>query len=121
MDLKILSSKEFNVNLKCTIHASGKLGFTEATANVLKLSEDSGVKFAQDEEGGLYLINSQSKDADSFKVNKAGKYYYVNGKLLFDQLGYDYKNYNIIFDMVKVPELENNYYKLNERKKPRKK
>lgn len=121
IELKILSAKEFNVNLKCTIHASGKLGFTEATANVLKLSEDSGIKFAQDEQGGLYLINSQSKDPDSFKVNKAGDYYYVNGKPLFDQLGYDYKNYNIIFDMVKVPELEKNYYKLHERKKPRKK
>ena len=119
--LKILSAKEFNVNLKCTIHASGKLGFTEATASVLKLSEDSGIKFAQDDKGELYLINSQSMDDDSFKVNKAGNYYYVNGKVLFDQLGYDYRNYNIIFDMVNVSELGNNHYKLNERKKPRKK
>ena len=121
MELKILSAKKFNVNLKCTIHASGKLGFTEATSNTLKLSENSGVKFAQDKEGGLYLINSQSLDEDSFKVNKAGAYYYVNAKVLFDQLGYDYRNYNIIFDMVNVPELENNHYKLNERMKLRKK
>ncbi len=121
MRLKILSAKDFNVNLKCTIHASGKLGFTEATANTLKLSEDSGIKFAQDDEGELYLVNSQFKDTDSFKVNKAGNYYYVNAKVLFDQLGYDYRNYNIIFDMINIPELENNYYKLNERKKPRKK
>lgn len=120
MELKILSAQNFNVNLKCTIHASGKLGFTEATAKELELSENSGIKFAQDDEGSLYLINLKAPDKDSFKVNKAGAYYYVNAKILFDQLGYDYRNNTIIFDMTNIPELENNYYKLNERTKPRK-
>lgn len=88
MGLKILSSKDYNVKLKATIHSSGKLGFTESTARKLRLSTTSAVKFAQDteDEDILYLINLSEGDSDSFPVNKAGNYFYVNAKGLFDAL-----------------------------------
>ena len=123
MGLKILSAKKFNVNLKCSIHASGKLGFTDGTMKTLELTEKSGVKFAQDEEDEdiLYLINCTETDEDAFKVNKAGNYYYVNAKSLFDNLGLDYRSNTIMFDMVEVPEEGEGVYKLFKRIKPRNK
>lgn len=120
MELKILSAKEFVVKLKATIHSTGKLGFTEATAKELKLTKQSGIKFATDNDNNLYLINCRSYDEDSFRVLCTGNYFSVNAKVLFDNLGYDYKSKNIIFDMVKEKNDELEVYKLLKREKPRK-
>ncbi len=124
MAIKILSAKEYATKLKCTIHASGRMGFTEATADKLKLSEKSAVKFAVDENESseLYLIKVGEVDEESFKVSKAGGYYSVNAKILFDNLGFDYVNNVISFDMVevKMEGIEDDIYKLIKREKPRK-
>lgn len=126
MGLQILSAKEYAVKLKATIHATGKLGFTEATAKELELTPESGVKFAQNEAGDLYLINCPVRDEDAFKVLKAGAYFSVSTKTLFDSLGYDYQNYNIMLDMIKETIDDQEVYKLvkrevkREKKKPRK-
>lgn len=122
MGLKILSAKQFSVKLKATIHSTGKLGFTEITARELNLSKESGIKFAIDENdsNALYLISCPKSDEESFRVLKAGEYYSVNTKALFDNLGYDYKFKNIMFDIVKE-EIDNmEVYKLLKREKPRK-
>ena len=121
MRLKILSSKDYNVKLKATIHSSGKLGFTEATARKLRLSTASAVKFAQDteDEDVLYLINLLEGDSDSFPVSKAGNYFYVNAKGLFDALQIDYINNVVMFDMIDVSENNMEIYKLNKREKKR--
>lgn len=122
MKYTILSAKEFNTKLKCTIQATGKLGFTEATAKHMNLSKDSYVQFAQDDENKdtLYLIHINKKDEDAFKVIKAGQYFYVSTKALFDSLGYDYKKNTIIFDMVEQKVEEIKMYKLIKREVPRK-
>lgn len=122
MKFKILSAKEFNLKLKCALHASGKLGFTEETARRLKFGNNSAVKFAidEDDESILYLFNIQGEDEDSFKVNKAGAYFYVNAKAMFDMLGYDYTNKSIMFDMIEIKEEQNEIYKLIKREKERK-
>ncbi len=122
MGLKIFNADEFNVKLKATIHASGKLGFTEATASALQMTNEAGVKFAIDEdnENELYLIYCKKIEKGAFKVNKAGDYFYVNAKSLFDALGYDYKNENIMFDMIESKEYGEYIYKLKKRAKPRK-
>lgn len=120
MELTILSAKEYVVKLKATIHSSGKLGFTETTAKELKLTKQSGIKFANDNEKNLYLINCASYDEDSFRVLSTGNYFSVNAKVLFDNLGYDYKSKNIIFDIVKEKNEDMEVYKLLKREKPRK-
>ncbi len=122
MALTILSAKDYSQRLKASIHATGKLGFTEATASALGLTKDSCVSFARDdEEDTLYMINNVPDTPDAFKVMKAGAYFSVNTKPLFDALNYDYKKKSIIFDLVR----DNNYpdqevYKLNKRDLPRK-
>lgn len=118
----ILSAKAYNTKLKCTIHSSGKLGFTEETAKQLKFNESSSVMFATDNEDEtvLYLFNVKGTNEDAFKIYKAGAYFYVNTKILFDSLKYDYTNNTIIFDMMEIKDDKNEIYKLNKREKLRK-
>ena len=101
MRLKIYNANDFNVKLKSTIHSTGKLGFTEATAKFMKLEVGAGVKFASDDEDEsmLYLMYCKEFEDGAFKVAKSGNYFYVNAKGLFDLLGLDYKKNNIMFDM----------------------
>lgn len=121
MALRIISARDFSVKMKCAIHASGKLGFTDATADVLKFGGNSAVKFAvDDEDDTLYLVSTTANDTDAFKVNRAGNYCYISAKPVFDSLGLDYINNSIIFDMIKVKESVDEMYKLLKREKPRK-
>ena len=119
MGYKVLSASKYTSKLKATIHASGKLGFSEATARELGLKDNSEnyLQFAQDDENPdlLYLINNTMDDGDSFKVCKAGAYYYVNTKVMFDSLGIDYVSKTIIFDLIKLQDTVNEVYKMIKR------
>jgi len=120
MNIRIFSAREYNAKLKCTIHSSGKLGFTDETAKELGLSVESGIKFAMNDNDDLLLINCRAeRDEDAFDVGKSGAYYYVNAKPLFDSLGLDYKNNVIMFDLSKVKHDSLEIYKLTRRSKPR--
>jgi len=123
MGYVVISAKEFNLKLKCTIHSTGKMGFTEATAFHMNLSTGSYLLFAKDEDDSsiFYLIHSKKETEDGFRVIKAGQYYYVNTKALFDSLDFDYKNQNIMFDMVELKNQGEEVYKLLKRQMPRKK
>jgi len=122
MKYTIISAKDFNLKLKCTIHSTGKLGFTDATTKHMKFTNESYVQFAQDDENKniLYLIHVKIQDENAFKVIKAGNYYYVNTKAMFDSLEYDYVKSNIIFDMVEIKEENIEIYKLTKRQVLRK-
>lgn len=119
--ISIIRTKDFNVKLKVTIHSSGRLGFTADTAKALNLSSNLYVKFAKDDEDekSLYLILVKDPDDDAFRVIKSGAYYYIPTTLMFESLGFDYKKYNIMFDMIRMPDLdaflEGQVYKLNKR------
>lgn len=119
--ISIIKTRDFNVKLKATIHSSGRLGFTSDTASSLNLSSSSFVKFAKDDEDdrALYLILTDKPDEDTFKVTKSGSYFYLPTSLMFESFGYDYRKYNIMFDMVRMMDLdellEGQVYKLNKR------
>jgi hypothetical protein len=120
MDLQILSAEKYSVKLKATIHATGKLGFTEPTAKTMNMTNAGGIKFGRGADDNLYIVYCPVADEQCFKVQKAGLYYYVNAKLLFDDLGLDYKRNVIFFDLAKVKG-ETNTYKITKRTKERKK
>ena len=125
MAITILSAKEYGKKLKATIQASGKLGFTEQTAEELRLGEDNvGIKFGKDGEK-LYLIRVGSCDEDAFKVKKSGMYVYVSTKELFDRLHYDYAGKVYMFDLVRSSELDDELqgevYFMKQRTKEKKK
>lgn len=75
------------------------------------------IKYNDDDDNPsvLYLINGTSDDGNSFKVCKAGSYFYINAKLMFDSLGVDYVNKTIIYDMSRLQGGEGNVYKMIKR------
>ena len=107
MAITILSAKQFATKLKATIQASGRLGFTAETATALGLESGKFAKFAKDDEKeSLYLIIINESNEDAFEIRLSSNYYYVPTKVMFDTLGYEYENGNIMFDLVRQPSLD---------------
>ena len=97
MAIILISAKQFAIKLKVTIQSSGRLGFTGETGNHLRLSERAGVKFAKDNERNvLYLIIIDTRSVDAFELRSSGGYFFAETSRLFDYLGYDYSNGNIM-------------------------
>ena len=64
--------------------------------------------FAQDDENGsLYLIINSERSEDAFEIRVSSGYYYVPTKVMFDTLGYNYEDGNIMFDLIRQPSLDN--------------
>ena len=107
MTIKILSAKQFATKLKATIQASGRLGFTAETATALGFESGKFAKFAKDDENGnLYLIIINEGSEDAFEIRLSSGYYYISTKVMFDTLGYNYENGNIMFDLVRQPSYD---------------
>ena len=107
MNIKILSAKQFATKLKATIQSTGRLGFTAETATALDLESGKFARFAKDEDNGaLYLIINSERSDDAFDIKVSSNYYYVPTKVMFDTLGYNYENGNIMFDLVRQPSLD---------------
>lgn len=108
MKLKFLDAKQFEGTLKCTIQSNGKLNFSAAAIKALALSNHISLRFAYNEEGKgldeLFILVQDKISEDAFKVNKAGNYYYLNAKSMFDSMGIDYKHQSIVFDILKTNE-----------------
>lgn len=120
----VIYKNEGATKLKATVHKTGKLGFTDATAKHLGLTNGAKVQFATDSEDEhcFYLINKPNSGDDLFEVKGAGGYFFVNIKNLLDKRGVDYANQTVIYDMERdsnYPDME--IYKLKERILPRKK
>ena len=105
MKLKFFKAEDTDRNAKATVHSTGKLGFSADAIEFLQLTEQKVIQFAQNEEDesdqNLYAVIFEAAQEGAFKISKAGDYFYVNTKNLFDTLGIDYKNTKVIFDMVK--------------------
>ena len=107
MAITVLSAKQFATKLKATIQASGRLGFTAETATVLGLESGKFAKFAKDDENdSLYLIIINESNEDAFEIRVSSGYYYVPTKVMFDTLGFNYENGNIMFDLVRQPSYD---------------
>ena len=103
MKVKFYNPAELDRNIKASIHNTGKLGFTFEAANKLKLSEFKSMLIGRNEEDptdeNLYVVINDARQEGAFNVNKAGKYYYINTKALFDTFQWDYTKYSIIFNI----------------------
>lgn len=124
MALQTLSAKRFQTKLKATIQSSGRLSFTEKTSKELQFESGSRVKFLFDDESKeLYMAKMSGNDEDAFEVRASGSYFYVATKRLFDELEFEYKKKNIMFDLVRKPALDEEVggevYKMNKRTLPR--
>jgi len=103
MKLKFFNPNELDRNLKATAHKSGKLGFTVEAAKKLTLSPEKSAGIAVNEEDendkNLYVIIYPDKKNGAFKISKAGDYYYINTKSLFDSLKIDYLRDWVVYDI----------------------
>jgi len=119
MKLKFIKAQEIDKNVKCAVHKTGKLGFSSSAIEKLNLTTDKGVMIAVNEEDendeNLYMLITETANEDSFRVSKAGDYYYVNTKALFDTIGVDYRNKKIIYDIVDFENEGTKMYKLLKR------
>lgn len=124
MKISFFKAAELDKNFKCSIHKTGKLGFTEVAIKKLDLENKRFVKIGKldDEEDSddLVMLIQEEEDEFTFKANKAGEYFYVNTKALFDMLNIDYKKKSIIYDIVEIEDNGNVLYKLKRREKERK-
>ena len=127
MNFSFIRTSELNVRLRCSIQATGKLGFTDTTATALKLNSRSVfVKFAQDTDDNnqLYMVFVSDNSDGAFDVKKSGNYYYIPTQALFEAIGYKKKKKNYIFDLVRMSQLDaiasGEVYKMSLRIKDRK-
>ncbi len=118
MKFKILDPKD-NVEAKCSIHKSGKLGFSSGAAKKLSLETDRFFHVAINEEDpnddSLYLIRANELEEKAFNVLKAGEYFYLNLKHLFEQMGLKYQSESISYTVREVKEEDMAYYHLMRR------
>ena len=119
LDIDFFKASELDSKMKCTIQKTGKLGFTESSIKRLNIDESKSIKIgksSQDESNEvLYMVVVDGIDPDGFKVNKAGKYYYLNTKMLFQTLGFDYKKITIMFDIIEIEDNGRKIFKLIKR------
>jgi RIO-like serine/threonine protein kinase len=111
--------------IKATIHKSGKLGFSQAAIDKLELSQNTylmvGTNKENKKDSSIYLAISRESNEMAIKVNKAGNYYYLSTKDFFNEIGVDFKNKSIIYDIVDISTESEKLYKLIPREKDRKK
>jgi len=105
LKLKFINAEDTDHNAKATVHVSGKLGFSSGAVDYLQITEEKTIQFALNEDDetdmNLYAVTYDGAHEGAYRICKAGDYYYVNTKNLFDSLEYDYKKTKIIYDITK--------------------
>jgi hypothetical protein len=123
--LKIHKANELEKNAKCTVHTSGKLGFSEGGAKKFGLTQDLFVVVATNEEDegdpNLYAWVEKTDENGGFKVCKAGEYFYLNTKALFEKLQLDFRSKEVvnIYDIVAMDYEGQSIFKLLKRSQKR--
>ncbi len=124
MKIKKLKGSDYKKNIKCSIHQSGKLGYSQSAIEELKLDNTKYIEFGVNEENeddtSLFMFIHNNEQEDAFKLIKAGNYFYLNTKKMFDELGLDYKTKNYIYDISKMDYEGETIYKLTRREYDRK-
>lgn len=114
------SSNRYGV-IKATVHKTGKLGFSSGATKFLDLDNiryfNIGLNKKDQEDDSLYLVPSEKQSEKSFKLVKAGDYYYLSIKDILRELKIDYKNESVIYDIDELDLSEQKLYKLTRRDK----
>lgn len=108
-----------NAVIKASIHKTGKLGFSSGAQEFMKINEDTYFKVGFNntdlEDHNIYMVPSDKVDG-AFKASKAGDYYYINLKHVFDKRGIEYKKGSNIYDIKKQTSNDVDFYILSKRK-----
>lgn len=103
MKIKFFNPGNLDKNLKATVHKTGKLGFTIDAAKKMQLSVEKsaaiGINEDDESDKSLYVVIYPNKREGAFNISKAGQYYYINTKALFDSLKIDYIKEYVVYDI----------------------
>ena len=104
MSTTVFKSTDFNSPFRCVIHTDGRLTFSLDAIDKYNLHSQWCATLErddQDPEKHNFLLRIFKKfQPDAWRINGSGMYCYLNVGLLFDQLGFDYKNRYIYFIMI---------------------
>lgn len=125
MDIADIEFFETEDNLgpaKATVHRSGKLGFSRAANKLIDFETNKFFKIGRKKESGadvLYLfpVREEEKDDYTFGIFKAGGYYSLKTKRLLNQLGIEYRDQSVIFEIDDKINEDKKYFRLTRRKK----
>lgn len=121
IDLEFYSPKDNFGTVKATVHKTGKLGFSSGAAKMLELEKKSffniGFNKSNSKDKELYLLPVSEKNDNSFRLIKAGLYYYIYIKNVLIDLHIDYRNESIIYDIEEIEIKGEKCYKMIRRKK----
>ncbi|PVD52054.1 hypothetical protein DC498_11740 [Terrimonas sp.] len=124
MKIKFFNPDSLDKNLKATAHKSGKLGFTVDAARRLRLETNKSAAIGTNEDDAsddsLYIIIYNEVRSDAFRIAKAGQYYYINLKALFDALKINYKQESVVYDISEVTFGDDTVFKFSRRKNTKK-
>jgi hypothetical protein len=124
MRLKFFNPNNLDKNLKATAHKTGKLGFTVDAAKKLQLSVEktAGIGINEDDlsDNSLYVVIYPDKQEGAFNISKAGKYYYINTKALFESLKIDYQKDYVVYDITEEVIDNQRVFKFKRREKAKK-
>lgn len=108
-----------NAVIKASIHKTGKLGFSSGAQEFMNINEESYFKIGFNNndltDQNIYMVPCE-KSSEAFKASKAGMYFYINLKHVFDKRGLEYKKGSNIYDIKKEVSNETTYYILSKRK-----
>lgn len=114
MDINFFKNKENTLNSKLTVQRTGKLGISKGAEELMGLKPGCFAKIGTKEDEELILMIVEEDDSYSFKISKAGEYYYINARNLLNDMGIDYRSKDtIIFDLFKTET--KNVYKMEKR------
>ena len=119
-DLVLWSAKDLNRRLRATVHRSLKMGYTRDTAAALKLKEGMGILLFTNgrppKANDLYMKLLPGRTEESYRINKAGSYYYAATRGFFEELGkqlsIDFEGGGISYDMTEIEFDGERYYHL---------
>lgn len=111
--------------VKATVHRSGRLGFSAGAIKLIDFDTNKffkiGRKKSESDGDGkdqpLFLIPVSVEDDKTFRVLKAGDYWYLKTKRLLNQLNIDYRNESVIYDIDEVNENGERIFKMTRKKK----
>lgn len=108
-----------NAVIKATVHKTGRLGFSSGAQSFMNLNESSyfkiGFNDSDPNDTNIYMVRGAEND-NAFKIAKAGDYYFVGLKYIFDKREIDYQNESIIYDIKKQTNNNIEYFILSKRK-----
>ena len=111
LDLRLWDTKIRVLRPIATIHLAGKLGFNMDASKFLNLDGRPSFVVATKKDDPraqqIFLIeteNSIGNDIPPVVVSKAGSYFYLGIRNVLDQLGIDYTNRIIVYEITKAEE-----------------